>query len=174
MQLLVVIAPERFRDEELFEPLSVFQKAGITYDIASVKAGTCTGMLGGKCEATLDIASVKEEGYAGIVVIGGAGSPEFLWGNSRLHTLVAEFAKAGKLVSAICLSPVVLARAGVLTGKKATVYRIADSVAEMRKGGADLRNDAVITDGIFITANGPAAARKFGEAIVSALAATKR
>ncbi len=174
MKLLVVIAPERFRDEELFEPLSVFQKAGIAYDVASVKAGTCTGMLGGKCDATLDIARVQAGSYDGIVVIGGAGSPEFLWGNSRLHALVAEFAKAGKLATAICLSPVVLARAGVLAGKKATVYRSADSVAEMRKGGADLRDDAVVTDGIFITANGPAAARKFGEEIVSALARAKR
>ena len=174
MKLLVVIAPERFRDEELFEPLSVFQKAGIAYDIASIKAGTCTGMLGGKCDATLDIARVQAEEYDGIVVIGGAGSPEFLWGNSRLHTLVAEFAKAGRLVSAICLSPVVLARAGVLRGKKATVYRMADSVAEMRKGGAQLRDEAVVIDGTFITANGPAAARRFGEEIVSALANAKR
>jgi protease I len=174
MKLLVVIAPERFRDEELFEPLSVFQKAGIAFDIASVKAGSCTGMLGGRCEATLDIARVKAEDYDGIVVIGGAGSPEFLWGNSRLHALVAGFAKTGKLVTAICLSPVVLARAGVLRGKRATVYRSPDSVAEMRKGGADLRDDAVITDGVFITANGPAAARKFGEEIVSALAGGKR
>jgi protease I len=174
MKLLVVIAPERFRDEELFEPLSLFQKAGISYDIGSVKAGSCTGMLGGKCDATLDITRVQAEEYDGIVVIGGAGSPEFLWGNSRLHTLVAEFAKAGRLVSAICLSPVVLARAGVLRGKKATVYRMADSVAEMRKGGAQLRDEAVVIDGTFITANGPAAARRFGEEIVSALAIAKR
>jgi len=169
MKLLVVVAPERFRDEELFEPLVVFQKAGIGYDIASVRPGTCTGMLGGKCEAALDIARVKPDGYDGIVVIGGAGSPEFLWGHSRLHALVAGFAQAGKLVSAICLSPVVLARAGVMGGKRATVFRTADSVAEMRKGGTDLRDDAVVVDGRFITANGPAAARKFGEAIVSAL-----
>jgi protease I len=174
MKLLVVIAPERFRDEELFEPLSVFQKAGIAYDIASVKAGTCTGMLGGKCDATLDLTRIQAGSYDGIVVIGGAGSPEFLWGNSRLHALVAEFAKSGKVVSAICLSPVVLARAGMLAGKKATVYRTADSVAEMRKGGADLRNDAVVMDGKFITANGPGAARRFGEEIVSALAGMKR
>jgi deglycase len=170
MKLLVVVAPERFRDEELFEPLSVFQKAGMVSDIASVKPGTCRGMLGGKCEATLDIGRVSPEGYDGIVIIGGAGSPEFLWGHSRLHTLVAGFAKGGKVVAAICLSPVVLARAGVLKGRKATVFRTADSVAEMRKGGSDLRDDAVVVDGRFITANGPAAARKFGEAILSALA----
>jgi protease I len=174
MKLLVVVAPERFRDEELFEPLSLFRKAGIAYDIASVKAGACTGMLGGRCDATLDLARVKAEGYDGIVVIGGAGSPEFLWGHSRLHALVADFANAGRLVAAICLSPVVLARSGVLRGRKATVYRSPDSVAEMRKGGADLKGDEVVTDGKFITANGPAAAGRFGEAIVSALAGEKR
>ncbi|MDD1669371.1 MAG: DJ-1/PfpI family protein [Methanomicrobiales archaeon] len=174
MKLLVIVAPERFRDEELFEPLAVLKKGGIAWDIASVRAGTCTGMLGGRCEATLDIARVKDGDYDGIVIIGGAGSPEFLWGNSRLHALVAGFAKSGKLLAAICLSPVVLARAGVLGGKRATVYRTADSVAEMRKGGADLRDDAVIADGIFITANGPAAARRFGEEIVTALARKKK
>jgi protease I len=169
MKLLVVIAPERFRDEELFEPLAVFRKAGIGYDIASVRPGTCTGMLGGTCEATLDLAYVKPDGYDGIVVIGGAGSPEFLWGHSRLLSISTGFAEAGKVVSAICLSPVVLARAGVLRGRRATVFRTADSVAEMRKGGADLRDDAVVVDGRFITANGPAAARMFGEAVVKAL-----
>jgi len=170
MKLLVVIAPERFRDEELFEPLAVFRRAGIAFDIASVKAGACTGMLGGRCEAALDLARARAEDYDGIVVIGGSGSPEFLWGHSRLHALVAGFAKSGKIVAAICLSPVVLARAGVLGGRKATVFRTADSVAEMRRGGADLREDALVVDGKFITANGPAAARKFGEAVASALA----
>ena len=169
MKLLVVIAPERFRDEELFEPLAVFQKAGIGSDIASVRPGACRGMLGGRCEAVLDLARVAPEGYDGIVVIGGTGSPEFLWGHSRLLSLVAGFAGSGKLVAAICLSPVVLARAGVLAGRRATVFRTPDSVAEMRKGGADLRGEAVVVDGRFITANGPAAAGRFGEEIVSAL-----
>ena len=63
----------------------------------------------------------------------------------------------------------VLARAGVLRGKKATVYRTPDSVAEMRRGGADLRDEAVVADGRFITADGPAAARRFGEVILSTL-----
>jgi protease I len=173
MKLLVVIAPERFRDEELFEPLAVFRKAGITWDVASVKPGPCTGMLGGRCDATLDLARVQAGNYDGIVIIGGAGSPEFLWGNSRLLALVTGFAKAGRLVAAICLSPVVLARAGVLKGRRATVFRTGDSVAELKRGGADLRPDDVVIDGNYITANGPAAARKFGEEIVSALAGGK-
>jgi len=174
MKLLVVIAPERFRDEELFEPLAVFRRAGIASDIASVKAGPCTGMLGGRCEAALDLARVRPEEYDGIVVIGGAGSPEFLWGHSRLLALVGGFAQAGKLIAAICLSPVVLARAGVLSGKKATVFRTADSVAEMRKGGADLRGEPVVVDGRFVTANGPAVARRFGEAVVSGLSGAEK
>ena len=92
MKLLVVVAPERFRDEELLEPLSAFRKAGVSWDIASTRSGTCAGMLGGRCEATLDLARVKAGGYDGIVLIGGTGSPDFLWGNSRLHALVGAFA----------------------------------------------------------------------------------
>ncbi|MDD1666685.1 MAG: DJ-1/PfpI family protein, partial [Methanomicrobiales archaeon] len=76
--------------------------------------------------------------------------------------------------AAICLSPVVLARAGVLSGKKATVFRTADSVAEMRKGGADLRGEPVVVDGRFVTANGPAVARRFGEAVVSGLSGAEK
>ena len=53
--------------------------------------------------------------------------------------------------------------------RKATVFRTADSVAEMRRGGADLRDEPVVVDGRFITANGPAAARRFGGEIVAAL-----
>ena len=119
--------------------------------------------------ATLDFARAAVEEYDGIVVIGGAGSPEFLWGHSGLRALVTGFAASGKVVAALCLSPVVLARAGVLAGKRATVFRTPDSVAEMRKGGGDLRADPVVVDGRIITANGPTAAQRFGEEILSAL-----
>ncbi len=36
MKLLVAIAPDRYRDEELDNPLAVFRKAGIGFDIAGI------------------------------------------------------------------------------------------------------------------------------------------
>jgi protease I len=169
MKLLVVLAPERYRDEELDEPLAAFSRAGIWIDIASVRTGTCTGMLGGRAQATLTFDRARAGDYAGIVVIGGAGSPAHLWGNQDLIRLVQAFFESRKIVAAICLSPAVLARAGILRGLPATVFATPESVHEMKAGGAALSDKPVVVSGTVITANGPAAARAFGSAIVDAL-----
>ena len=53
MNILVVVAPDKFRDEELMEPLTVFDEYALQYDIASTRKGICKGMLGASVEATL-------------------------------------------------------------------------------------------------------------------------
>jgi protease I len=169
MKVLVAIAPERYRDEELDEPLAVFTGKGLEYEISSVRRGTCRGMLGGKVTATMGFDEADPASYDGIVIIGGAGSPAYLWGSRELADLVQAFHAARKVIAAICLSPVVLARAGILKGRNATLFRSADAISEMIKGGAILANTAVVEDGLVITADGPAAARAFGEAVVAAL-----
>jgi len=169
MKLLVVIAPEKFRDEELFEPLAVFKKEGIASDIVSTCMGTCVGMLGAEVDVEVEIANVDPAPYDGIVIIGGTGSQDYLWGDPRLEDLVRKFDTPGKLLAAICLSPAVLAGAGVLQGKRATVFRTPSSVSMMEGGGALLSNEHVVEDGRIITADGPPAARKFGEAVAAAL-----
>ena len=169
MKLLVAIAPERYRDEELDDPIAVFQRAGIGFDIASTKAGTCTGMLGGKVQASLPFDRVNPLLYSGLVIVGGAGSPTHLWANKDLIQLAEVFSAQKKIVAAICLSPVVLARAGLLKGKKATLFRTQESLSEMKAGGAVIIDAPVVTDLPVITANGPAAATAFGEAIIARL-----
>jgi protease I len=173
MKLLVVIAPEKFRDEELFEPLAVFKREGIASDIVSTCVGTCVGMLGAEVDVEQEIANVDPAPYDGIVIIGGTGSQDYLWGEPRLENLVRTFDAGGKLLAAICLSPAVLAMAGVLRGKRATVFRTPSSVSVMEGGGALLSNEHVVQDGRIITADGPPAARKFGEAVAAALKGMK-
>ncbi|WP_342678250.1 DJ-1/PfpI family protein [Methanofollis sp. UBA420] len=169
MKLILAIAPDRFRDEELFVPQKACAEAGVETVIASTKTGTCEGMLGGAAEATVTFAEVAPEAYDGIVIAGGIGSQDFLWGNNDLIRLVQAFAAEGKVVAAICLSPVVLARAGVLKGKKATVFNSPRSVSEIRRGGATLTDDAVVVDGQVVTANGPFASEAFAAAVLSLL-----
>lgn len=171
MRLLVVIAPDQFRDEELFEPVALFRRKGIEYDIASVRRGTCRGMLGGSAEATLSLAEAAPEHYDGIVVVGGIGSERYLWSNPELHALLRRFQADGKVVAAICLSPVALGKAGVLKGKRATVFRTPASVSELKACGALLAEGDVVADGTVVTANGPSAARRFAEEIVKRLGA---
>jgi protease I len=172
MKILIAVAPEKFRDEELGGPVAALEKAGIPFDIASTRKGTCTGMLGARASATLSFEEVAPEEYDGLVIVGGSGSQVHLWDDKLLLQLVKFFQKSGKMIAAICLAPVVLARAGILKGRKATYYESTASDFEMKRGGAVIVNSPVVTDGRLITANGPLAAKQFGDAIVKNLTGT--
>jgi len=73
----------------------------------------------------------------------------------------------------MCASPSVLSDAGVLRGKKATIYPGMED--ELRKGGAEIKEDLVVQDGNIVTSRGPATAvffaLKLGEILASKSAA---
>jgi protease I len=171
-KVLMVIAPEQFRDEELAEPKAVLEKAGAAVTIASSRKGTATGMLGATANPTLLVQDARPRDYDAIVVVGGMGSPEHLWPDPNLHRLLTGVRDQGGVVGGICLSGAALARAGVLKGLEATVYSTPESLDEMKKGGAKYVKRDVVTTGKVVTAEGPHAARKFGEALVAALTAS--
>ncbi|MBP2171789.1 DJ-1/PfpI/YhbO family deglycase/protease [Methanococcus voltae] len=167
MTVLLVIAQKDFRDEELFEPLQVFQsKNNIATNVVSNEVGEHVGMLGRKITTNKTIDDVKSSDYNAIVVVGGSGSREYLWNNETLLKLINEFNDDKKVVSAICISPVVLAHAGILNGKNATVFEDNESIEEMKKSGANLLNDGVVVDGNIVTAKGPQVAKEFGEKVL--------
>lgn len=172
MKVLIVIAPEKFRDEELAEPVAALKTAGIGYDIASTRRGTCTGMLGAKATA-ISLDEVDPKAYDGIIIVGGSGAQVHLWDDDLLQPMVRFFSEKMKMVGAICLAPVVLARAGVLKGKKATYFESPTSFREMKAGGAVLVNQPVVTDTRLVTANGPAASKAFIDTYIKMLTAVE-
>jgi len=99
-------------------------------------------MLGGEVQPDFAISDVNASEFDAVVVVGGSGSPKYLWDDTQLRNLVRDAYADGKVVAAICLSPVVLARAGILTGKSATVFPSTDAVAELTKGGCNLQSVA--------------------------------
>jgi protease I len=173
MKVLIVIAPEKFRDEEFTVPAAALQKAGIGYDVASKRRGVCTGMLGTKVNATLSFEEVEPKSYDGILIVGGGGAQLHLWDDELLGEMVKYFQNDAKVIAAICLAPVVLARAGILKGKKATYFNSPVSFREMKAGGAVLVDKAVVTDSRIVTGNGPEAAAEFAEAVIRTLTAVE-
>lgn len=169
MKVVIVIAPEKFRDEELAEPVAALKKAGIEFDIASTRPGTCTGMLGAKTSAGITFDDIDPKNYDGMIIIGGSGCQTHLWEDKLLVSLASYFHEAGKVVAAICLAPVVFARSGILKGRKATAYNSPAAFFEMKKGGAVLVGEPVVTDHRIVTANGPAASRDFAAAVIKEL-----
>jgi len=173
MKILIAIAPEKFRDEELADPVAALTQAGIEYEIASTRRGSCVGMLGARATATLSFEEVDPKQYEALLIVGGSGSQVHLWEDDVLRVIAKYFPPKGKVVAAICLAPVVLARAGILKGKKATYYENPLSFREMKTGGAVLVNKPVVTDGRIITANGPAASKEFAAEIIRRITAVE-
>lgn len=168
-QILMVVAPENFRDEEFFEPQAVFERAGAVVVVASTRAGRAQGSQGGTVEVARTLAEVRAADYDAIVVVGGNGTPAHLWGDETLHALVREAAAAGKVLGAICLAGVVLARAGILSGRRATVYMTRESLLEYQQAGVRASRDPIVVDERVVTAIGPHVAREFGEAVAAQL-----
>lgn len=169
MVVLIVIAPKDFRDDELFDPLQVFYNENITAQMVSTTVGEHIGMLGGKATTKRTINDVNVDDFDAIMIVGGIGSKKYLWNNEDLIDLVKKFYKKGKIVSAICLSPVILAKAGILKGKKATVYPVKEAMDILKENGAEYVDEGVVTDGNIITAKDPEFTIVFGNKIAEML-----
>jgi len=165
-KIVMVVAQEGFRDEELFVPEDIFSAAGAMVVIASNSTEMAHGMLGGDVEPDLAIFRIKPDHLDALVIVGGEGSKRHLWSDPTLLEKVKDAYDRGKIVAAICLSGVVLAQAGVLKGRRATVYPERVAVAELRRHGATYEDTGVVVDGNVVTAQGPGQAREFAEAIL--------
>ncbi|MBN2735059.1 MAG: DJ-1/PfpI family protein [Methanomicrobiaceae archaeon] len=169
MKVLMVIAPKRYREEEFEIPAKIFEEAGVSYDVASTKTGECEGMMGGIQEASLLISDAKEENYDGIVIVGGLGASDFLYKEDSLIELIRKFNADNKVISAICLAPVILARAGVLKGRQATIFASRAGIELLKQGGANYVDIPVVSDLNIVTANHPTVSSGFAEAVLEKL-----
>jgi len=168
---LFIIAFNDFRDEEYFIPKEILEQAGIEVKTASTQKGTASGKLGGKTEVDLVLDEVEVGDYEAIIFVGGPGVYNYLE-DPAFHKIAQEGYLCEKIIGAICIAPVILAKAGILKGKKATVWNSPDykeSIKELEKGGAEFVEKEVVVDGNIITACGPEAAKEFGEEILKKL-----
>lgn len=164
--VLMVIAKDNFRDEELFHTKESIEEAGIKTTIASEEAGQCRGKLGATAEADLAISDANPNDYSAIVFVGGGGAAQYFDNQTSLN-LAKEFKKEGKIIAAICIAPSILANADLLEGKKATSF--SSEKENLEEKGAKFTGEPVTVDGKIVTANGPNAAKEFGKKIAELL-----
>jgi len=160
--ILMIIAPERFRDEELFITREELEKAGHRTVIASSVKGVCSGSRGGFAEASLTLSEVHIDDFDAVVFVGGGGSKVY-FNHTNALKIASEMAARGKVVAAICLAPVILANAGVLRGKNATVAGTEAHTIELQ--GAVYTGPGVTVDGNIVTCNAPKGSRLFAQAV---------
>jgi len=169
--ILMVIASKNFRDEEYFIPYEVFQKEGAKITTASSIEGDIIGIEGGEARSTLILNEVKIKNFDAVVFIGGDGAVEY-FNNNDAHRIVQEMENLHKVVAAICIAPIILAKAGILVGRNATVWSSLmnkNNIKELEDSGCSVSGERVVKDKKIITADGPAVSKKFAEEIVETI-----
>lgn len=169
--IAMVIAFRDFRDIEYFIPRDILQGAGAKIVTVSSQRGKAIGADGGDVEVNLGASEFRVKDFDAVVFIGGSGMGKKLEDES-FQRIAQDAVGANKVLGAICISSALLAKAGVLEGKKATVWSSPldkSAIRMLKEGGAEYLPEDVVRDGKLVTANGPAAAKKFAEVLIETL-----
>ena len=170
-KVLLFIAFSGFQDTEYNETAQALQNNGWQVTTISSNMGTAQGKFGAKVPVENLISDVKMNDYQALVLIGGPGAQDYLQ-NQDLHRLAQQAIQQNKVVAAICVAPAILAEAGVLAGKQATVWSSAidhSFIDILTKNRAQYVERGVVADGKIITANGPEVAKDFGQKLIELL-----
>lgn len=117
MKALLVIA-DNFEDLELFTVTSILRRANMAVTISSLSAMQVAGVSGIKISADKRLNEVASSDYSILLL----PSFEGMENSEKLISLVKEFDKENKIIVAMSRAPLVLAKAGILEKKIATVY----------------------------------------------------
>lgn len=161
--ILMVVANFDFNETEYSVPRKIFEDNGFSVKVASSLGGKCNSSDGSIVSADLTLSDVNIVDYDAVVFVGGQGA-EIYFNDQVALNLVKEFNYADKLTCAICLAPVILAKAGILKGKNTTVT--GSSVRDLELADAVYTAQSVAKDDNIVTASGPDAAEEFAREIV--------
>jgi protease I len=168
LKVIMIRAPQYYCDEELFHIRAALAKKNIGLVVASTTTAEALGeRLGVKIKPDITIHEVDIKEFVGIVIGSGTGCKESLWQDENLREIVKLAYAQNKFVAAGCNAPVVLARAGILKERRATVFSNNENIMELKNAAAVYKNEPVVVDGNIITSRDLMALKDFVEAIVA-------
>ncbi len=160
--ILMILAPEDFKDEEYFIPKDIFEQAGHKVFTAS-SLENARSVNGEIVKVDYIFPKVNSDNFDAIVFVGGPGTKTYLY-DSFVHNLAVDFYSSQKIVAAICMAPSILANAKILSGKYATCFR--DEEENLKQKGAKVTGELTTQDGTIVTGRGPEAASEFANKIL--------
>jgi 4-methyl-5(b-hydroxyethyl)-thiazole monophosphate biosynthesis len=165
----LVLMAQGFEEIELSSIVDILRRGNISVTIAGLSSGLITGSRGIKIQPDVLLDSIDE--LFDIIILPG-GSPGYinLGNDKRVLDLVNRYYSEGKIVAAICAAPSVLAKAGILEKRKATIF---DGMEDLLKN-AKYVNQTVVEDQNIITSQGPGTSIEFALTILLRLTNEKK
>ena len=178
MAKAVLFLAAGFEEIEAASVADVLRRGGVEVVVAGLQeqagAGAVEGGHGIRVVPDTTVGEVEVGDFDAVVLPGGYPGYENLGNDRRVLDAVKSAVEQGKVVAAICGAPTVLAKAGVLKGKRATIFPGME--AWLTAAGAEVRplSERVVVDGKIVTSQGPWTALEFGVKLVEILVGAKR
>lgn len=164
---VAMVLAANFEDSEAIEPRKYLEERGAKVTVIGLETGTIEGKKGGTLDADTTFDKVNVRDFDALIIPGG-GAPENLRIHDNAVRFTREFAQSGKPVAAICHGAQLLISADVIRNRTITcVSKIRDDV---KNAGANYVDEALVTDGNFITSRVPGDIPVFNKAVAESLA----
>ncbi len=169
MAKALILMAEGFEEIELTTLVDVLRRGGVSVTIAGLKDGIITGSRGIRMQPDATLDGIREM-YDMIILPGGSPGYINLGNDMRIIELVKRYHSEGKIVAAICAAPSILSKAGIITGKKATIFRGMENELKSAK----YVDETVVEDGNILTSQGPGTAMEFALVLLQRLTDEKK
>jgi putative intracellular protease/amidase len=166
---LGAILYERFELLDYYGPLEMFGGIGPELRIVTVaeKVGPVASAQGPKTVAEFAFGDCPHLDL--ILLPGGFGTVEQL-GNEALHAFLRDRAQAAEVTMSVCSGSAILAKAGLLDGRRATSNKQFFDLARMQSARVDWVTEARwVEDGPMATSSGVSAGTDMALAIIARL-----
>ena len=170
---ILIMATNRFEESELFGPREILLGKGAKVTLASLDRDEIMATVhddpGQTITPDLAISEARVGDYDALLLPGGVGNPDRLRTDREAVALIRAFDAAGKPIGAICHAPWLLAEADVLRGRRATAWPSIRT--DIRNAGAEVVDEAAVTDGHLVTSRNPGDVPAFTAALIAAIEA---
>ncbi|MFH1877584.1 MAG: DJ-1 family glyoxalase III [Candidatus Omnitrophota bacterium] len=162
----LIILAEGFEEVEAVTAIDLLRRSGVEVTVAGLDAENVKGSHGIIIKADTALKKYKAVPNA-LILPGGSRGAERLANSREVKELILKMDSEGRLIAAICAAPaIVLAPAGVLSGKEATCF---PGMEENFSPDIKFKKEKVVQDGNVITSRGPATSFDFSVLIAENL-----
>ena len=166
---VLIMATDGFEESELFGPREILVGKGAKVVVASPTMTPIQATIhddpGKTIRPDLKIEDVNFADYDALVLPGGVRNPDQLRMNEAAIAVIRTFADQGKPIGAICHGPWLLVEADLLRGRTATAWPSIRT--DLRNAGANVVDQAAVTDGNIVTSRNPDDVEAFTAALVA-------
>ena len=154
---VLIVATDGFEEWELFGPREILQQRGAEVKLASLTLTPIQATVhddpGKTIRPDLVVDQANADDFDALILPGGVRNPDQLRLHGNVIALIRAFAEQGKPVAAICHGPWLLVEADLLRGRTATSWPSIRT--DLRNAGANVVDEAAVTDGNIVTSRNP-------------------